>query len=38
MQGDNLSKDAATGHPSFSSIEDVIADISAGKMVIIVDD
>lgn len=38
MQGENLSKDAATGHPSFSSIEDVIADISAGKMVIIVDD
>ncbi len=38
MQGENLSKDAATGHPSFSSIEDVIVDISAGKMVIIVDD
>jgi len=38
MQGDNLSKDAAAAHGSFSSIEEVIVDIRAGKMVIIVDD
>lgn len=38
MQGDNLSKEPATAHSQFSSIEEVIADIRAGKMVIIVDD
>ena len=38
MQGDNLSKEPAAAHGQFSSIEEVIADIRAGKMVIIVDD
>jgi len=38
MQGDKVSKDTAAVHAAFSSIEDVITDIRAGKMVIIVDD
>jgi 3,4-dihydroxy 2-butanone 4-phosphate synthase/GTP cyclohydrolase II len=38
MQGDKLNEDDAGAAVSFSRIEDVIADIAAGKMVIVVDD
>ncbi len=39
MQGDkNINKAGETANPAFSSIEEVIADIRDGKMVIIVDD
>jgi len=38
MSGEKLRQDTSAGRIVFSTIEEVIADISAGKMVIIVDD
>jgi 3,4-dihydroxy 2-butanone 4-phosphate synthase/GTP cyclohydrolase II len=38
MNGDNVRQDASTDRGVFSTIEEVIADMRAGKMVIIVDD
>jgi 3,4-dihydroxy-2-butanone 4-phosphate synthase len=38
MSGEKLRQDSSAGKSVFSTIEEVVADMRAGKMVIIVDD